>query len=559
MTFKCCAIVPSRNHYRALGDIVRALRAADISVFLVDDGSDATAQAALQRLHAPESGVTVHRLDVNQGKGGAVAAGLALADQAGFTHAVQLDADGQHDLRDLAALLDAARAAPHALVLGQPRFDRSMPTGRRIGRWITHFWVCIELMSARIVDTMCGFRVYPVGPTRSVIAEERPGRRMDFDPEIVVRLVWRGVALVTVPVRVVYPEGNISNFDLLRDNWRITRMHTRLVFALPARVPRILAARRRRSQRWFALAERGMLWGLRLSAAIYRIAGPRICKAALLPVVVYFHWTGATQRHASLAYLRRVFAVRGEHRTPGWRDSFRHFRSFMERTVDTFGSWVDHAGAYVIDPASADALDRAKAESRGLVLVVSHFGNVELSRALLDPAHRARITVLVHTRHAENYNHLLKRFSPDAVANTIQVTEIGPDTVIALREAIDRGGWIAIAGDRTPVHGQQRVSRARFLGDDAPFPQGPYVLAHLLDCSVYVLTCLRDGARHRLHFEKLVDRVELAPRCKEARLAELVARYAAGLEEFCLRDPYQWYNFYDFWAESPPSTKTEGR
>src|SRR5262249_45350497 len=149
------------------------------------------------------------------------------------------------------------------------------------------------------------------------------------------------------------------------------------------------------------------------------------------------------------------------------------------------------------------------------------------SRALLDRAHRARITVLVHTRHAENYNRLLKQFSPDAVVNTIQVTEIGPDTMIALREAVDRGGWIAIAGDRTPVHAQQRVSRARFLGHDAPFPQGPYVLAHLLDCPVYALTCLRDGAQHRVYFENLAERVDLPPRRKEARLAELAARYAA--------------------------------
>jgi predicted LPLAT superfamily acyltransferase len=131
------------------------------------------------------------------------------------------------------------------------------------------------------------------------------------------------------------------------------------------------------------------------------------------------------------------------------------------------------------------------------------------------------------------------------------VTEIGPDTMIALQDAVNCGGWIAIAGDRTPVHARDRISRARFLGHDAPFPQGPYVLAHLLDCPIYALTCLREGAEHRLYFERLAERVDLPPRRKDARLAELVARYAAGLEAFCMRDPYQWYNFYDFWAEGP--------
>lgn len=557
MTFKACAIVPSRNHHLVMGEIVRKLRAAGLPVFVIDDGSDEPARSVLEALNAPASGVTVHRFDVNQGKGGAVGKGIALASEAGFTHAVQVDADGQHDLTALDGLLAAARAHPGCLITGSPVFDTTIPAARRIGRWLTHVWVSVELLSFQIIDTMCGFRVYPVAPVKAVLAEEFVGRGMDFDIEIVVRLAWRGVAPVVVPVRVAYPDGNTSNFDVLRDNWRITCMHTRLILALLTRLPQVWRHRRRpspTSSGWFALAERGMLWGLHLSAGIYRLAGPRVCTAMLLPVVLYFYVSGTEQRRASLQFLRRAFVARGEAHEPGWHDSFRHFRDFTHKAVETFGGWVEGAGSCIVDPSSLPELERASADRRGLVLVVSHLGNVELSRALLDPAYRSRITVLVHTRHAANYNRVLRRFSPDAAVNTIQVEEIGPDTMIALKDVVDRGGWVAIAGDRTPIHAGQRVSHARFLGHEAPFPQGPYILGHLLDCPVYALFCLREGRQHRVHFERLVERVNLEPRRKEAGLAALSTQYAKRLEEFCLRDPYQWYNFYDFWGDRSPPT-----
>jgi predicted LPLAT superfamily acyltransferase len=201
----------------------------------------------------------------------------------------------------------------------------------------------------------------------------------------------------------------------------------------------------------------------------------------------------------------------------------------------------------VVDQAE---IDRVIAGGRGVMLIVSHLGNVELSRASLDDAARARITLLVHTRHAENYARLLRRFRPEAAIDTFQVTEVNPGTVIALKEVVERGGWVAIAGDRTPVGGGERVSRAKFLGHEAAFPQGPYILAHLLECPVYLMFCLRENGRHRLYFERFAERVVLPRGDKEAALAALAGRYASRLEAYCLRDPFQWYNFFDFWAEA---------
>jgi glycosyltransferase involved in cell wall biosynthesis len=238
-----CAVVPTHDHYKALGTIVEVLRGQGLPVIVVDDGSGETAREAVARLHDPERDIEVIRLDRNLGKGGAVAVGLRRARAQGLSHAVQVDADGQHDLTQLAPLLAASRARPEALVSGRAVYDASVPRARQYGRWVTHAWVWVETLSFRIADSMCGFRVYPLAATLAVLDSEPVGQGMDFDTGIMVRLFWRGVPVVQIPVGVVYPEGNTSNFRLYRDNWRITRMHARLVMAMLGRLPSILRNR----------------------------------------------------------------------------------------------------------------------------------------------------------------------------------------------------------------------------------------------------------------------------------------------------------------------------
>jgi len=551
MMLRVCAVIPSRNHSRVLPSIVTRLRETGLTVFIVDDASDAPSQAAIAALHAPDNGVTVFRFDINQGKGSAVLKGFALAHAAGFSHAVQIDADGQHDLASVPPMLAAAQTDPTALIVGTPVFDESIPMARNIGRWITHFWVSVELLRLSVVDAMCGFRLYPLAPVMALLAREPIGRGMDFDIDILVRLSWSGMPIRQIPVRVTYPADNTSNFDLWRDNLRITRVHTRLVLTMPLRLASIWRQRRNiaaRPTHWSTIAERGMYWGLRLSAMLYRLLGLRGCMAVLTPVILYFYLTGRTQRHASRQFLTRALAAQSVARVPNWRDGWRHFQSFARKALETFGAWLGSTAMTKADLMDTTEIDDVARSGRGLVMIVSHLGNAELSRAVLDPEHRARIVLLVHTRHAESYNRVLQRFRPEAALNTCQVDEIGPDTILALKDLVDRGFWVAIAGDRTPIRDGQRVSYAPFLGSDAPFPQGPYILAHLLGCPVYLLFCLREGARHRVYFEPLSERVELPRGGREAALDALARSYAGRLEAYCLRDPFQWYNFFDFWA-----------
>jgi len=240
---RLCAIVPVFDHERAVAGTLASLQAHGLTVILVDDGSGEACAGELRRLADENADVRLVRLAENQGKGGAVMAGFAAAREAGFTHALQIDADGQHDPADLPRFIAAAAEEPSSLVCGQPHFDASIPRHRLYLRYLTHAMVWLNTLSFDIRDSMCGLRVYPLAVVLPVIEAERLGRRMDFDIEILVRLHWLGAMMRWVPARVRYPQDGVSHFRLVADNWLITLMHIRLLFGMVRRLPALLARR----------------------------------------------------------------------------------------------------------------------------------------------------------------------------------------------------------------------------------------------------------------------------------------------------------------------------
>jgi len=243
-----CAVVPYFEHARTLAAVVEALLAHGLACFVVDDGSGAAAHAAAAALAARHPGkVTLVTHAHNLGKGAAVLSGMRSAAAAGYTHALQIDADGQHDTGDVPAFLQQAASHPAALVLGRPIFDASTPRSRFYGRYLTHAWVWINTLSRDIADSMCGFRVYPLAPVLALAAGARLGTRMDFDTEVAVRLHWIGTRIIAVPTRVTYPRDGQSHFRLWRDNVRISAMHARLFFGMLRRLPTLLRRRQRQA------------------------------------------------------------------------------------------------------------------------------------------------------------------------------------------------------------------------------------------------------------------------------------------------------------------------
>ncbi|MEO8062548.1 MAG: glycosyltransferase family 2 protein [Pseudomonadota bacterium] len=235
-------IVPFFNHEHAIRQTVAALKVHGYECWLVDDGSDARCAPVLDDLAANEAGwLRLIRNPVNRGKGIAVLAGFKAAHAAGCTHALQIDADGQHDFAAIPRMATLAQESPTAVVTGVPVFDASAPASRRIGRKFTTLWVRINTLSTRIEDAMCGFRVYPLAPILDLAKHASFGSRMEFDPEILVRAVWAGMPVVSMPTYVVYPTDGVSHFKMWRDNVRISWMHTRLFFGMLRRLPMLLA------------------------------------------------------------------------------------------------------------------------------------------------------------------------------------------------------------------------------------------------------------------------------------------------------------------------------
>lgn len=233
-----CLLIPNYDHGDEVGDVVRRLASAGLSCWIVDDGSGERTRARLQELEARHDFVHVHRRERNGGRGAALKTGYRLAARRGFTHAIQLDADGQHDASDVPRFLEQIELHPDALVLGSPVFDDSIPKGRLYGRQLSRAMVWITTLSLDVDDPLCGFRAIPLAPTIALLDAVPTGDHMEFDPELVIRLQWRGVPVRNVPTAVVYRPGGISHFDMWNDNARMSWLYTRMLLRLPARLAR---------------------------------------------------------------------------------------------------------------------------------------------------------------------------------------------------------------------------------------------------------------------------------------------------------------------------------
>lgn len=240
--FQPVLLIPHYEHLRQLRDSLPGLRAAGVPLLVVDDGSSReTAQQLAETAAAND--FELLSLPVNEGKGNAVMAGFAHAAERGFTHALQMDADGQHDPADIARFLDAAARRPDTMVCGTPVFGPDAPRVRVWGRKLTDGVVFLETWTRGIRDSLCGFRVYPLDDTLRVIGRHRPGARMDFDAELLVNACWDGMPLHFLDTRVIYPEAGVSHFHYLRDNLRMVRMHLRLLSRMAWRSPVLLKQR----------------------------------------------------------------------------------------------------------------------------------------------------------------------------------------------------------------------------------------------------------------------------------------------------------------------------
>lgn len=316
---------------------------------------------------------------------------------------------------------------------------------------------------------------------------------------------------------------------------------------------------------WANLNEVSFVTGMRVLFWIYRWCGRWPFRIVLYPVLAWYVLTQSKARRASQSYLQQVQQTMATSTdtypivASNVGGVMRHFASFAEMILDKMLLWGGFFKVNEVGYFGQDQLHQHILQKKGAVLMCSHLGNIDMCRVLSRRYPEVKLTILVHTKHAESFNRMMGKINADSQLDLLQVTEMTPATAILLAERVAQGGFVVIAGDRVPVSPQPRVTTAPFLGKPAAFPVGPYVLASILRCPIYLLFSLPVDGVPQVHFELLCESVNPTRSERDRLFQSLATDYAERLGYFCQRAPYQWFNFYDFWqSTSPLATSSTG-
>ncbi|WP_397450279.1 glycosyl transferase [Pseudomonas sp. NA-150] len=300
-------------------------------------------------------------------------------------------------------------------------------------------------------------------------------------------------------------------------------------------------------QHWADQEERGSFALMKLTAWGVRILGRRVLSPVLHGIVLYFFMFGRGARQSAWQYQQYLADWSGKStlQPTRWR-VFKQFMAFADALLDKLDVWNGKLRLEQLEIVD-NALLRPQLRSggRGQMLVGTHLGNLEVCRALAELGERVTMNVLVHTKHAERFNRLLGEAGATNL-RLVQVSELDPATMLQLSQRLDDGEWLAIAGDRVPLHGGRHV-KVDFLGHPAAFPQGPWLLAGLLKCPINLIFCLKGANGYRVILEPFADAIQWRRSDRQQVIAEHTQRYAERLGHYCLEAPQQWFNFYPFW------------
>jgi predicted LPLAT superfamily acyltransferase len=283
----------------------------------------------------------------------------------------------------------------------------------------------------------------------------------------------------------------------------------------------------------------------------YTVLGRWAFTLLLYPVVAYFWLTARSARKASRDYLERVRRRLTALGRPAVRlNTFSHLLDFGNGMLDKGAAWAGRLQAADIDVDDPQLFKSVLESGRGAFFIGSHLGNLEVLRALAHIGRGIAINTLVFTRGSPLLNELMTAVGPRAFDGSIEIDTLGPESVARLQDKVRAGEHVAAAADRVSARHKERSIYVPFLGRPAPFPEGPFILASLLACRVYLLFCLRVGGRHRVFIEPFADPLVLPRVRRHAALEQAIARYAQKLEALCLLAPTQWFNFFDFWGQA---------
>lgn len=303
---------------------------------------------------------------------------------------------------------------------------------------------------------------------------------------------------------------------------------------------------------WSQTQEAGTMAAMQLVFFIYRVFGRWVFSLVMYPVALYFMLARPAQRRASLQYLRKHYRYKPEawRGKPGYWHVLQHFKSFADVILDKMLGWLNDIKESDFSLVSPKRVEALMNDERGQLIIGSHFGNLEFCRGFMHRYRSKVINILLYDKHAGNFVKMMQKQNGASRLNVFQVDEFDVTTIMMLKEKIDAGEWVFIAGDRIPLSGLQRTVNVDFLGNKAPLPIGPYMLAKALACPVKLMFAYRSCAcDNKVLFDvvPLCEKLIISRKSREQDLQGYAQQFADALQSHCLNSPYQWFNFYDFW------------
>ena len=574
---KFAFLVPFYNHPQNIKALIAALKTYELPVIVVDDGSDEASKLILAELERTQGVLLLTRAQ-NGGKGIAMKDGFKFALNRGFSHVLQIDADFQHDVALIGEFLRQSQAHPQSIVCANPIYGEDAPRSRVYGRKITNFWVAINTLSLGVKDAMCGFRVYPLEQLKKAAAKSKTNR-MEFDIEILVNAVRQGINVHWIDTHVRYEKGGVSHFKMLRDNALISLMHAKCFFSLPkfalGKIWRACGLNLSENDRgeprkfdeankandaqnlkkpqenaeqnlWWKKQERGGAFFLRLSLFLAQIL-PEFALKLIVKIVVWFYYIFSKNERENIAAFRRNLSVFAGSQTLKDTSVFSHFEAFGGAICDKFRVWK---GKIKDDELEIIDLERIKREligaQKGQILLTAHLGNVEICKALAARVKGFRMVILTYDENSRKFNEVLREISKNGGSvRMMAVNKLDVAAMLELKNIVESGEHIGIMGDRTPLGGD-KAARVKFLGKEASFNYGPYLIAGILGVKISSLWCQKIGGKFRIELVPLASAVKLG-RDKAAAARQYLQIYVRELENRCKQTPTQWFNFFDFW------------
>ena len=300
------------------------------------------------------------------------------------------------------------------------------------------------------------------------------------------------------------------------------------------------------AQEWSHIQEGRTSLGLRILIVVYRHLGAWALDFILYFVAAFYLLFNHKIRQSSKQFLCRINTLNGSPPPSLWQ-SFKHILNFAQAASDKITVWLGRYSATDIHLHGYETYQKYRNRGQGVFIIISHLGNADICRAI-STEKKIPINILVHNDHAKNFSRLMAQTTGSIdTLNMIEVRDITPDIAVTLKNKIKAGEAVVIAGDRTPIEGRKYIEKVSFLGHNASFAQGPFILGGLLDCPVFTMFVIKKRNGYHLYMDAFATTLKMPRKDRTKQLKKHITRYVKILEDMAQRYPLQWFNFYDYW------------